>query len=191
MRAGLLCLAACLLFGAAAAGEQGGGPLLVEAKQKPPDEWKKYPTRTIDQLAGFDMNTTCGALSPYGGLLAGRVKATGFFRTEKIGDRWWLIDPDGCRFIHVGVVSVRMGSSTGSREALRERFGSEEKWAGQTAELLAGSGFNGTGGWSDAQALGKAPRRLVYTVMHSFMSAYGQKRGGTFRQPGHTGYPND
>jgi hypothetical protein len=39
----------------------------------------------------------------YGGFAAGRRKATGFFRVEKIGERWWFIDPDGCRFWSAGV----------------------------------------------------------------------------------------
>ena len=32
---------------------------------------------------------------------------------------------------------------------------------------------------------------LVYTRTWNFMSSYGKKRGGTFQQPGHTGYPKD
>ncbi len=34
----------------------------------------------------------------YGGYASGRRKATGFFRVEKISDRWWFVDPEGCRF---------------------------------------------------------------------------------------------
>ncbi len=39
----------------------------------------------------------------YGGYATGRRRATGFFRVEKITDRWWLIDPLGCRFYSTGV----------------------------------------------------------------------------------------
>ena len=39
----------------------------------------------------------------YGGFAAGKRKATGFFRVEKIGERWWFIDPEGCRFWSAGV----------------------------------------------------------------------------------------
>jgi len=31
----------------------------------------------------------------FGGWKEIRSKATGFFRTERIGGRWWLITPDG------------------------------------------------------------------------------------------------
>ena len=27
----------------------------------------------------------------------------GFFRVEKINDRWWFVDPEGCRFYSTGV----------------------------------------------------------------------------------------
>jgi hypothetical protein len=39
----------------------------------------------------------------YGGYSTGRRKGTGFFRVEKINDRWWFIDPLGCRFYSAGV----------------------------------------------------------------------------------------
>lgn len=39
----------------------------------------------------------------YGGFGANKRRASGFFRVEKIGDRWWFIDPEGCRFWSAGV----------------------------------------------------------------------------------------
>ncbi|HEX6639433.1 MAG TPA: hypothetical protein VF033_17385, partial [Steroidobacteraceae bacterium] len=39
----------------------------------------------------------------YGGYAAGKRKATGYFRVEQIAGRWWLIDPEGCRFWSAGV----------------------------------------------------------------------------------------
>ena len=39
----------------------------------------------------------------FGGYATGRRKATGFFRVEKINERWWFIDPEGCRFYSTGV----------------------------------------------------------------------------------------
>ena len=39
----------------------------------------------------------------YGGLTKIRTKATGFFRVERIGGRWWLITPDGNGFISIGM----------------------------------------------------------------------------------------
>ena len=39
----------------------------------------------------------------YGGFAVDRRRATGFFRVEKLGERWWLIDPEGCCFWSAGV----------------------------------------------------------------------------------------
>ena len=48
----------------------------------------------------------------YGGWTSGpRLKATGRFRTEKVGGKWWLVDPDGCLFWSLG--AVRVSSSSG------------------------------------------------------------------------------
>jgi len=43
----------------------------------------------------------------FGGWAAGpQLKATGFFRTEKVKGRWWLVDPDGRLFFSHGVDCV-------------------------------------------------------------------------------------
>ena len=54
----------------------------------PPDDWSKY-----------------------GGWKGKRFEATGFFRTQHDGKRWWLVDPDGCAFLSVGVDCIRANSS--------------------------------------------------------------------------------
>ena len=48
--------------------------------------------------------------SKYGGYLNKKVKATGFFRTEKVDDRWWFVDPEGYLFLSVGVDCVAPGN---------------------------------------------------------------------------------
>ena len=105
--------------------------------------------------------------------------------------RWWLVDPDGCLFLHKGVASVRMADTAGGRGACNERFGNATNWSGGTSALLREHGFNGLGAWSDVERLREVSPPLVYTRTWSFMSSYGKNRGGTFQQPGHTGYPKD
>jgi hypothetical protein len=39
----------------------------------------------------------------YGGFAGPRRKATGFFRVEQVDQRWWFVDPEGCRFWSAGV----------------------------------------------------------------------------------------
>lgn len=163
----------------------------VAATFKPDGEWKDYPTRTLAELPPAAAAKPDADLSRYGGSSKESARATGFFRTEKIDGRWWLIDPDGHRFIHKGVASVRTTSTPGAVAALTAKFGGADKWAQQTAELLSTHGFNGLGGWSDFESFRRMTKPLVYTHMWNFMSAYGKQRGGTFQLPGHTGYPSN
>ena len=160
----------------------------VDAATKPGQPWEAMPTRTLEDLPALAVD---GNLDAYGGLRTRRVQATGFFRTEKIGDRWWLVDPNGGLFIHKGVSSVRTIPTPGARSALKERFGNDTAWVEGTLAMLRDYGFNGLGAWSDTGLLLKVSPPLVYTRIWSFMSGYGKKRGGTYQQPGHTGYPKD
>ncbi len=57
----------------------------------------------------------------YGGHARGpKRSATGFFRTEKIDGRWWLITPDGTRFFSLGMdcVSLYGDTFTTGRESM-------------------------------------------------------------------------
>ena len=170
---------------------RAAAPRTVDVASKPGDPWRAYPTRTLEDLPAAARAKTDTDLTPYGGLRSRREKATGFFHAKQIDGRWWLVDPDGGRFLHKGVASVRPLGTPGARAALQARFGSASNWAAGTVSLLRDHGFNGLGGWSDAAALRPAPRPLVHTRIWNFMSGYGQQRGGTYQQPGHTGYPND
>ncbi len=190
MKSGVgLSLVAALLLAAAPAAP--GQPLTVEVAAKPGGKWTARPTRTLDDLPAAVREKTDAGLSRYGGLLARKTRATGFFHPTKIGDRWWLADPEGCLFLHKGVVSVATLRTPGAQASLKDKFGSETNWATRTTALLREHGFNGLGAWSDTERLRAAPQSLVYTRIWNFMSSYGRKRGGTYQQPGHTGYPND
>ena len=49
----------------------------------------------------------------YGGFASGpQRQATGFFRTEKVDGKWWLVDPDGHLFFSHGIDCVRMIDTT-------------------------------------------------------------------------------
>ncbi|MFY0653039.1 MAG: hypothetical protein JXQ96_13445 [Cyclobacteriaceae bacterium] len=47
--------------------------------------------------------------SKYGGYLNAKMEATGFFRTEKVGDQWWFVDPEGYQFLSLGVDCIAPG----------------------------------------------------------------------------------
>ena len=61
----------------------------------------------------------------YGGWEKGpRLKATGYFRTEKLDGKWWLVDPEGCLFFSHGVnhVGVRNWTLVTGREKYFSEF---------------------------------------------------------------------
>jgi hypothetical protein len=49
--------------------------------------------------------------SSYGGWRGRRFVATGFFRSEHDGKRWWLVDPEGHAFWSIGVDCVRTSNT--------------------------------------------------------------------------------
>jgi len=59
--------------------------------------------------------------SKYGGYLQKKVKATGFFRTEKIDGCWWFVDPEGYLFLSVGVDCVAPGRSGNAKDVDKRR----------------------------------------------------------------------
>ena len=117
---------------------------LVAYQTSPKDPWQDRPTRTFLGLKDSENVTPDSNLDQYGGWQARAGSKTGFFHTEKIGERWWLIDPDGNLFIHKGITSVAPQDSPKSSAAFKTQFGNESKWADDTAKLLKSYGFNGT-----------------------------------------------
>ncbi len=43
----------------------------------------------------------------FGGILGEKLKSTGFFRYEKVKNKWWLVTPDGNLFWSLGVTGIR------------------------------------------------------------------------------------
>ncbi|MFW6163715.1 MAG: hypothetical protein ACODAJ_13175 [Planctomycetota bacterium] len=112
------------------------------------------------------------------------MRATGFFRTEKVDGRWWLVDPQGCLFLSAGLCSVNLSMFEDDPGA----FGTRAQWAAATAKLLRGHGFNSLGRWSDWQAFRKLPRPLPYCTTLHFMSGYKNVRDP---KRGQRGYPHE
>jgi hypothetical protein len=167
------------------------GLVTVQVQVAPGKDWTNYPTRTLAALPEAATSRVDTNLDQYGGMLVRKEKATGFFYPKKIGDRWWLIDPEGGLFLHKAVVAVTPMGGTNAAAALKEKFGSNSNWVAGTSGLLHSLGFNGLGAWSDTERLRQSSQPLAYTRIWNFMSSYGQKRGGTYQQSGHVGYPKD
>ena len=161
-------------------------PALAEdAALKKSGRWTKVSARTTGDLRGFRPHRV--KLSKYGGLASGaKRKVTGFFRTEKIGGRWWLVDPEGHLFLSVGLCSVNL-TMFKDRE-VKEAFDGREAWVQATAKLLRAQGFNTLGRWSDAEHFRKLDPPMAYTTTSSFMGAYAKKRD---RKNGERGFPHE
>jgi hypothetical protein len=157
--------------------------------------YEPFQTRTVEILSGYRQPKKMPELSRYGGWKEHRTRATGFFHVEKIGNRWWGVDPEGYYYFNIALNSISQGKSERNEKALKTKFGSQENWIKETIQILQKGGFNCAGSWSDYQAIieanKSAKKPMAYTINWNFMSSYGHQRGGTFQQPGHTGYPND
>jgi hypothetical protein len=82
-------------------------PLVDEFGQWIPSEWEgkaKSPDdlKTAWKDEEISIGTNIPEASMYGGFKNKKTKATGFFRVEKIKERWWFVDPDGYLFFSNG-----------------------------------------------------------------------------------------
>ena len=167
--------------------------LTVEAKTKPSAAYKTYSTRTIDQLAGFKVKKAI-PFNIYGSRTDKKTKATGFFRTELINGRWWIVDPEGYLNICRAVNDIQPGKGTISKNVFASRYeNNTTAWMSSTMDDLKGIGFYVAGSWSAVSTITTNPRQLTnplaYTIILNWMSGYGGSR--TYQQSGHKGYPHN
>ena len=87
-------------------------------------------------------------------------EATGFFQVAKVGERWWLVTPEGKLFYSVGVNDVDPRGDTDKQsgicpycEAVDRIYDSPEAWAETTVQRLESWGFNTAGAWSEDELL--------------------------------------
>ncbi|MCX6307550.1 MAG: agarase [Bacteroidia bacterium] len=187
-----------LIFSSVCIEGQNSSPkwIQVEArpweKNKPDQKWRVYETQILDSLAGFIPKNVPENI--YGSHLSGKHTATGFYRVEKIDNRWWVIDPEGFPNYQRVVNGLRQNNSDRNKAALASTFGTKEVWMQKSLEGLKSYGFNGIGSWSETDLIAaennRSKTKFSYTVILNFMSSYGKKRGGTYQLAGNIGYPN-
>ncbi|MDR3710470.1 MAG: beta-galactosidase [Capsulimonadaceae bacterium] len=72
-----------------------------------------FAVQSKAEAEDLDAHPVPSGRDKWGGWQNGPLEhATGYFRTEKVDNKWWLVDPDGHLFISVGVDCVNFGSST-------------------------------------------------------------------------------
>ncbi len=107
-----------------------------------------------------------GPRTRWGGSLDGGASGGGFFRVAERDGVFWLVDPDGGRFLSKGVNTVRFDQDKIQNteripyaEACKRKYGSEEAWRAAAASRLSRWGFNTLGAWADeaVASAGAAP----------------------------------
>ncbi len=161
---------------------------LVHAKYFPSDRaWVRRPTYKLEHLEGFVPGRKSIPLDEYGGRTDIQMPKTGFFHVQEIYGRWWLITPNGHPYYNVGVGRVKPLDTPGARQALEEKFGTEENWYDSTIEMLKEYGFTTiggfTGGWTKIDAIDDyiPNNRLPYTMMLRTAATFAQSKGLTPR----------
>lgn len=110
---------------------------------------------TFFVLAFYSAASTQVELDAYGGYAKVKTKATGFFRVEKIKNRWWFVTPEGHPFFSNGVNHVNaegfyapvLGFSPYKKNII-EKYGNEQKWFEVMHGRFLSWGFNTLGTWS-------------------------------------------
>ena len=116
----------------------------------------------VDEAAWLEANGagTIADTGRYGGWLKGpKLKATGFFRTEKVDGKWWLVDPEGHLFFSHGVDCVNHGegwTGVGHREGYFENLPAKD-------DPTFGC-FWGTARWKAAHGFYADTNRLPYAT---------------------------
>ena len=92
----------------------------------------------------------------WGGIADNSFRGNGFFRVDKRDGVFWLVDPDGGRFLSKGVNNVRFDPDNVRNtdrvpyaDTCREKYGSQQNWRVAAANRLASWNFNTVGCWSD------------------------------------------
>jgi hypothetical protein len=172
--------------------------ILVEAKfrrwraETPFGSYRPRKTRVLSLMHGYT-GPDDGKLCEWSGRADVALGATGFFRTEKVAERWWLVDPHGHPFVATSLNSIRSGQrkdrNPTSRASFSERWKSEGDWAEDARRFLVDSGFNTVGAWSDS-SLRKVNRPLPWTTVLYVMYPFGAQRGGKSDES-NMKFPND
>ena len=102
--------------------------------------------------------------------------ATGFFHTEKHGDRTYIIDPLGNPYFAMGMNTVCLGDSTNHKTYSLAKYGDEETYYNEISASLKGMGINTCYGGDSAQLLA-VENGLSSVASVSSMGVYMSKLG--------------
>lgn len=133
---------------------QGTHTVLTEGRSTgnpPSGTYKSLYARTIDTLISAGGYKENDAIIPeydsYGGITNFGIKGTetGWYHTEKIGDRAYLIDPLGNPYFIIGVNAFNVGTSN-QKDVLVKKYGSTEAFFESMTKNLKNIGINTANG---------------------------------------------
>lgn len=128
-------------------------------------------------------------LDQYGGAMVSTLGATGFFRIQTVGSRWWMVTPDGHPFYSAGlnhvtpIGTVDKNGHAAYAETVMSKYGSHEAWATAQVPRFEGWGVNTLGGWSTLGLF--AGKGIPYTILFGFAGQdFGTGNMSDFWEPG-------
>ena len=88
----------------------------------------------------ISLSASAQELDTYGGFTDIKGKKTGFFHTQKIDGRWWLVTPDGHGFFGIGLSHPVTGFS---RDTVTYSYrGNQEAWLRDGIKKMRELGYN-------------------------------------------------
>jgi agarase len=126
------------------------------------------------------------SITRWGGLKNSHSSIPGFFRVSTVDGVFWLVDPDGGRFLSKGVTTVRFDQDCVQNtdrvpyaEACQVKYANIEEWRSAAAQRLRAYGFNSLGAWSDELVACAGPLPLgLAPVLHLGSAFLADRRHG-------------
>ena len=143
-------------------------------------QYSKINTRLVSTLNGYKYNVNeTQKYDVYGGYTGGeQYEATGYFRTEFIDGRWWIIDPLGYPYFRTSVTTVAtFGGAELRDKILKKTGGTMQTFCTTVTKRLKELGFNSAGGWSNIDALSRVTEPLSQTNVLQLLAHYTQYKG--------------
>src|ERR1022692_2437075 len=106
----------------------------------------RYLTLSLFALGIYaPLAQAAGDYDTYGGWMKLKGEKTGYFHTQQINGRWWLVTPDGNAFFSKGVDNVSYAPEAKSAPKPPTDVAA---WAQSAARGLRDWNFNTVGAWS-------------------------------------------
>lgn len=146
-----------------------------EGKMHSIDEIKKVGN---NQLTALRNSKGAPNIGKYGGWTAGpQFEVTGFFRTEKIDGKWWMVDPEGFLFWSAGVNCMASNSVFTGITDRENYFSSLPKKDSELAKFYSNERIAPHGFYAN-----KTPYRAYNFYQSNLYRKYGENWLSTFRE---------